>query len=96
MKDNQPHSLFSWIAGKDVFKQNKIPEDVELIKKKFQENGYMEATVGEPRTEEIEKRTIFFKKQKMMRLVIPVNAGYLYRVGEIKVEGNKAVNAEDT
>ena len=51
MKDNKTHSLLSWIGGKDVFKQNKIPDDVELIKKKFQENGYMEATVGEPRTE---------------------------------------------
>ena len=94
MKDNKPHSVLSWIGGKDVFKQNKIPDDVELIKKKFQENGYMEATVGEPRTEMIEKRTIFFRKQKMMRLVIPVHAGYLYRVGEIKIEGNKAVNGK--
>ena len=92
MKDNKAHNVLSWIGGKDVFKQNKIPEDLELIKKRFQENGYMEATVGEPRTEMIEKRTIFFKKQKMMRLVIPVHAGYLYRVGEIKVEGTKAVN----
>jgi outer membrane protein insertion porin family len=94
MKDNKAHNVLSWIGGKDVFKQNKIPDDVELIKKKFQENGYMEATVGEPRTETMEKRTIFFRKQKMMRLVIPVHAGYLYRVGEIKIEGSKAVNAK--
>jgi len=92
MKDNKAHNVLSWIGGKDVFKQNKIPDDLELIKKKFQENGYMEATVGEPRTETIEKRTIFFRKQKMMRLVIPVHAGYLYRVGEIKIEGAKAIN----
>ncbi|HEX2695157.1 MAG TPA: outer membrane protein assembly factor BamA, partial [Acidobacteriota bacterium] len=94
IKDNKPHNVLSWIGGKDVFKQNKLPDDVELIKKKFQENGYMEATVGEPRTETIEKRTIFFRKQKMMRLVIPVHAGYLYRVGEIKIEGNKAVTGK--
>jgi outer membrane protein insertion porin family len=94
MKDNKAHNVLSWIGGKDVFKQNKIPDDVDLIKKKFQENGYMEATVGEPRTETIVKRTIFFRKQKMMRLVIPVHAGYLYRVGEIKIEGSKAVNAK--
>ncbi len=92
MKDNKAHSVLSWIGGKDVFKQNKISEDVDLIKKRFQENGYMEATVGEPRTEIIEKRTIFFRKQKMMRLIIPVHAGYLYRVGEIKIEGTKVVN----
>ena len=94
MKDNQSHGVFSWITGKDVFKQNKLADDVAAIKKRFQENGYMEATVGEPRVEEITKRTIFFKKQKMMKLVFPVNAGYLYRVGEIKIEGNKALSAK--
>ena len=94
MKDNRPHSLFNWIAGKDVYKQNKIGEDIDLIKKKYQERGYMEAAVGQPRTEEIVKRTVLFKKQKMMRLVIPVTPGYLYRTGEIKVEGSKAVNVK--
>ncbi len=94
MKDNRPHSLFNWVLGKDVYKQNKLTEDVDLIKKKYQENGYMEAAVGQPRIEEIEKRSLVFKKQKMMRLIIPVTAGYLYRVGEIKVEGNKAINVK--
>ena len=92
MKDNRPHSLFNWVLGKDVYKQNKLTDDVDLIKKKYQENGYMEAAVGQPRIEEIERRTVTFKKQKMIRLTIPITAGYLYRVGEIKVEGNKAVN----
>ncbi len=94
MKENRPHSLFNWIAGKDVYKQNKLQDDADLIKKKYQENGYMEATVGQPRTEEIEKQTVLFKKQKMMRLVIPVNPGYLYRCGEVKIDGNKALNAK--
>jgi outer membrane protein insertion porin family len=94
MKDNRPHSLFNWIAGKDVYKENKIAEDVDLIKKKYQENGYMEAAVGQPRTEEMVRRTVVFKKQKMMRLVVPVTAGYLYRTGEVKIEGSKALNVK--
>ncbi|MCJ7486685.1 MAG: outer membrane protein assembly factor BamA, partial [Candidatus Aminicenantes bacterium] len=94
MKDNRPHSLFNWVLGKDVYKQNKLTDDIDLIKKKYQQNGYMEAAVGQPRIEEIEKRSLVFKKQKMMRLTIPVTAGYLYRVGEIKIEGNKAINVK--
>ncbi len=92
MKDNRPHSLFTWVLGKDVYKQNKLTDDVDLIKKKYRENGYMEASVGQPRIEEVEKRSLVFKKQKMMQLTIPITAGYLYRVGEIKVEGSKALN----
>lgn len=94
MKDNRPHSLFNWIAGKDVYKQNKLGEDLERIKKKLQENGYMEAVVEEPRMEQVEKRTVLFKKQKMVRLVVPVKTGHIYRTGEVKVEGNKAFNAK--
>ena len=91
MKENKRHGFMSWISGKDVYKKNKLDEDLEAIREKFKENGYMEATVGEPRIEEITKRTIFFRKKKMMKIVIPVDAGYLYRVGEIKIEGNKIV-----
>jgi outer membrane protein insertion porin family len=92
MKSNRPHSLFNWIAGKDVYKQNKIEESVEAIKKKYQELGYMEAAVGQPRIEEYVRRSVLFKTQKMMRLVFPVSPGYLYRTGEIKIEGSKALN----
>jgi outer membrane protein insertion porin family len=92
VKENMPHTLFSWIQGKDVYKQNKLADDVASIKKTYQENGYMEATIGEPKIEEISQKTIFpwSKPQKMMRITFPVNAGYLYRVGDIKIEGNKA------
>ncbi|MCJ7565540.1 MAG: outer membrane protein assembly factor BamA [Candidatus Aminicenantes bacterium] len=95
MKENQQLNLLSWVTGKSLFKQNKLPDDLANIKKKFQENGYMEATIGEPRIEEVTKRSFpFFKKQKMMKIVIPVNAGYLYRLGEVKIEGVKSFSAD--
>jgi outer membrane protein insertion porin family len=95
MKENQQLNLLSWVTGKSLFKQNKLPDDLANIKKKFQENGYMEATISEPRIEEVTKRSFpFFKKQKMMKIVIPVNAGYLYRLGEVKIEGVKSFSAE--
>ena len=94
MKDNRPHSLFNYIAGKDVYKANKVEESVDLLKKRYQEIGYMEASVGQPRTEEFEKRTVLFKKQKMMRLVFPVTPGYLYRTGDVKIEGSKTLNVK--
>ena len=94
MKSNRPHGLFNWIAGKDVYKENKLQEDLENIKAKFQENGYMEATVEPPTVEEMTKRNVFLKTQKMMRLVFPVNAGYRYSVGDVSVEGSKAVSLD--
>jgi len=89
MKENKKHGLIAWITGKDVFKQNKLSEDLASIKEAYREHGYMEATIGEPRIEEVTKRSIFFKKQKMKKIIIPINAGYRYTVGEVKIEGNK-------
>ncbi|MBC8358913.1 MAG: outer membrane protein assembly factor BamA [Candidatus Aminicenantes bacterium] len=94
MGDNRKHGFISWIMGKDVFKQSKLDENLVSIKNKYQEYGYMEATIGEPRIEDITKRSIFLKKQTMKKIIIPVDAGYLYRVGEVKVEGNKIVNTQ--
>jgi len=92
-KDNKKHGVFSWVTGKDTFKENKLADDLENLRKKFQENGYMEAKIGEPRFEDIQKRSIFLKKQTMKKMIIPVDAGYLYFVGEVKVEGNEFFNA---
>lgn len=94
LKENRKHSFISWISGKDTFKQNRLSEDLVSLKRKLQENGFMEATIGEPRTEEITKKSIFFRKQKMKKLIIPVNAGYRYFVGEVKIEGNQVFNSE--
>ncbi len=91
LKENKPHSLLSWVMGKDTYKENKLTDDLASVKKAFQENGYMEAVIGQPKTDEIVKGTFwpFSKKRKMIRLTIPVEAGFRYKVGEIKVEGNK-------
>ncbi len=91
MKENKKHGPISWIRGKDVFKQSKLDSDRENLRKKFQEFGYMEATIGEPVIEEVTRKSIFFKKQKMKKITIPVDAGYRYTVGDVKIEGNKVI-----
>jgi len=93
LKENKKHGIIAWITGKDTFKPDKLEEDLQNIKKKLQEYGYMEATIGEPKIEDITKRSIFFKKQVMKKLIIPIEAGYRYRVGEIKIEGAKVFSS---
>ncbi len=94
MKSNRPHGLISWITGSDVYKENKLTEDLDKIKAKFQEYGYMEASVGKPEIGQVTKRTILRKKQAMLRISIPCNAGDRYTVGDISIEGNKAIRTE--
>jgi len=91
MKEIKKHSPLSWIIGKDVFTRSKLREDLGNIKKKLKELGYMEAEVGEPRIIEVEKRTFYLKKQKMVKIIIPIKRGPRYRLGKINFEGNKAL-----
>jgi outer membrane protein insertion porin family len=94
VKENKEHSILAWVMGKDSFRPNKLDEDLANIKRTLQENGYMEATIGEPRIEDMTKRTIFFKKQTMKKIVIPIDAGYRYFVGDVAIEGNQVISSK--
>ncbi len=89
MKDNKKHGLLSWIAGKDTFKEDKLKDDLDKVRLRLQESGYMEARIGEPRITAGEKRSIFLKKRKVMEIAIPVWAGERYSVGDVRIEGNR-------
>jgi outer membrane protein insertion porin family len=94
IKENKKHNLYSWLAGKDNFKENLLPDDLVSLKEKYQEYGYMEAVIGEPIIEDIKKSNIFLKKRDMKKIIIPVNPGSRYTTGEIKIEGNKVLSTE--
>jgi len=94
VKENKEHSILAWVMGKDSFRPNKLDEDLANIKRTLQENGYMEATIGEPRIEDMTKRTIFFKKQTMKKIIIPIDAGYRYFVGDVAIEGNQIISSK--
>ncbi len=94
MKGNKKHGIKSWLTGKDVFSPDKLDEDLANIKYTLQEFGYMEAAVGKPVIEDVQKRSILLKRQKMKKIIIPVHAGSRYRVGEVRFEGNSAFTVE--
>lgn len=91
MKNNKPHGLFATIGGKDVYNKEKIAEDLEEVKLKMQEKGYLEAKVGTPKISLYPKRNIAGKIRKMLRITIPVELGPQYRTGDITVTGNKII-----
>ena len=95
MPENKEHSIESWLMGKDIFKQNKLDEDLASIKRELQEHGYMNAAVGEPKIEDITKRTLFPKTMVMKKITIPVQAGNQYFVGSVDLEGNEVLSTEN-
>jgi outer membrane protein insertion porin family len=79
--------------GKNTFTEDKWSDPQEGDKKRLQDfylnEGYVAASIGEPRITYVEGRSGFLKKKpvKWARLEIPVSEGERYRVGEIKFEG---------
>ena len=94
LKNNQTHSLISAILGKDVYNREKINEDLEEVRLRFQQKGYLEAKVGNPEFSWIDQKTVMGKVQKMLILSIPVEMGPCYKIGSISIEGNKIIRGD--
>ncbi len=94
MKHNKPHNLLSLIGGKDVFSKEKIDQDLDAIRSRLQQKGYIEAKVASPNISMVRQRTVLGKTQKMLRISIPVEMGPQYKVGDIQIEGNKIIKSE--
>lgn len=94
MKHNKPHGILSLLGGKDVYNKEKIAEDLEDIKLRLQQKGFLEAKVGRPTVSMVRKHTILGKVQKMLHIEIPVDTGPQYRVGNLRIEGNNVIKSE--
>ncbi len=91
MKEQRPSSLFSAIAGKDTFIREKLNEDLKNIKEFYLNKGYLEVRIGKPKIYYVRKLGMGFRKTKMVNIEIPVYPGPRYRIGEIKINGNKVI-----
>lgn len=91
MKNNKVHNLLSIFSTKDVYNKEKIAEDLEEVKLRLQQKGFLEAKVGTPTFTMNPKYTVFGKFQSMMQISIPVEVGPKYKLGDVKIEGNKII-----
>lgn len=100
MKNNKQHGILSTIGNKDVYNKEKMPEDLEKIKLRLQQKGFLEAKVGKPTFSIFNRYSVwnylwpFTKKRKMLKVSIPVELGPKYKIGEIKIEGNKIIRTD--
>jgi outer membrane protein insertion porin family len=94
LKNNQVHGLLSNISSKDVYNREKINEDIEEVRLRLQQKGYLEAKVGTPEFGMVARRTIAGRQQQMFKITIPVELGPRYRVGSVAIEGNKVIRGD--
>jgi outer membrane protein insertion porin family len=88
--------LISRFQSKDILDREKLDYDLRRVTFYMRSKGYLQARTGEPRVEGLGRRTTGFfiplpfisSTDEALRVTVPVSEGKLYRIGELKVEGN--------
>lgn len=99
--------LISRFKGQDILDMRKLEADLQRnVRSYMWSKGYFQARIGEPEVIGLGvKRTDFIplitlplplisSKDDTLRIVVPVTEGKVYRVGELKVEGNSIFSEE--
>ncbi|HVF56546.1 MAG TPA: outer membrane protein assembly factor BamA [Pyrinomonadaceae bacterium] len=97
--------LISRFRGQDILDTQKLEYDLKVnVTNYMRSKGYLEARTGEPRVEGLgERRTGFpilplpllSSVDEALRVTVPVIEGKLYRLGELKIEGNSIFSEQN-
>ncbi|MBC7931644.1 MAG: outer membrane protein assembly factor BamA, partial [Rubrivivax sp.] len=104
MKLVKEAGIISRFKGQDILHLDKLDYDLNKnVRDYMRSKGYLEARFGETKVEGLgPKRTgfpilplpILSSTDEGLRVVVPVIEGKLYRLGEIKIEGNSIYSEE--
>lgn len=103
MKYVKEAGLISRIRGQDILDREKLDVDLRLVDNYMRSKGYLQARHGEPRVEGVGRRRTGFpilplpflsSVDEGLRVTVPIVEGKIYRIGEMKIEGN-SIYSED-
>jgi outer membrane protein insertion porin family len=89
--------LITRFQSKDILHRAKLDFDLRKVDNYMRSKGYLQARHGEPRVEGIGKRRTGFPVLPLpllssvdegLRITVPISEGKLFRLGELKIEGN--------
>ncbi len=100
MKNLKPIGIPYSIIFEDIFSQtydaSKLEEDTERVRQTYRDKGYANAAVEQPQTQIRDQGGLNWftfrpSKGKRIDILLPIEEGGRYRMGEITFTGNKAV-----
>jgi outer membrane protein insertion porin family len=92
-----PYSIIFENLFPQTFDSSKLEEDTERVRRAYQDKGYYNAAVEEPKTQIRDEGGLNFftfrpNKGKRIDIQMPIEEGDRYRLGSINFTGNKAVS----
>ncbi|MEA2174942.1 MAG: outer membrane protein insertion porin family [Blastocatellia bacterium] len=102
MKLVKEAGLISRFRGQDILDREKLDYDLRRVQNYMRSKGYLQARYGEPTIEGLGRRqTGFFiplpfisSTDETLRVTVPITEGKLYRIGDLKIEGNSIFNEQ--
>ncbi|MFN2498026.1 MAG: outer membrane protein assembly factor BamA [Pyrinomonadaceae bacterium] len=103
MKYVKEAGLITRFKGLDILDREKLEYDLRQVDNYMRSKGYLQARHGEPRVESVGPRRTGFpilplpflsSTDEGLRVTVPIIEGKLYRVGEMKIEGNSIFSEE--
>jgi outer membrane protein insertion porin family len=97
MKLVKEAGLITRFKGMDILNREKLDYDLRNVDNYMRSKGYLQARHGEPRIESIGPRRTGFpilplpllsSVDEGLRVTVPIVEGRVYRIGEMKIEGN--------
>ncbi|MDQ3133437.1 MAG: outer membrane protein assembly factor BamA, partial [Acidobacteriota bacterium] len=96
MKLVKEAGLISRFKGQDILDREKLGVDLNLIRNYMAGKGYLQGRAGDPKIEGMGRRRTGFilplpllsSTDEALRVTVPIIEGKLYRLGELKIEGN--------
>jgi len=97
MKYVKEAGLFTRFREQDILDRQKLEYDLHQVDNYMRSKGYLQARHGEPRIEGLGKRRTGFpilplpfisSVDDTLRITVPIIDGRLYRLGDMKIEGN--------
>ena len=90
-----PHSIFLESLFSKTYDSTKLSEDMELVRRTYQTEGYFRVVVNDPKTTMRDTNTgfhipLFQKQGKAIDITVPVEEGERYRLNEIQFTGDKS------
>ncbi|MDQ2976503.1 MAG: outer membrane protein assembly factor BamA [Acidobacteriota bacterium] len=97
MKLVKEAGLMTRFKGQDILDRQKLEFDLRNVDNYMRSKGYLQARHGEPRVEGVGPRRTGFpilplpflsSVDEGLRVTVPIVEGRVYRIGEMKIEGN--------
>ena len=79
--------MFSWLTGSGRFKDDQFEDDLDKLRDLYRELGFLDVEIPQ------DKVQFNYPSADKLVLVININEGRQYRVGEISFTGNKLFNS---